>query len=49
MTALLRPVTKIKCSIPASRFLDDVLKDRAIDDRQHFLGNRFGGREKSCS
>ena len=32
-----------------ARFLDDVLKDRAIDDRQHFLGNRFGGRKKPCS
>ena len=32
-----------------ARFLDDMLKDRAIDDGQHLLGNRFGGREKSCS
>ena len=32
-----------------ARFLDDMLKDRAIDDGQHFLGNRFGGREKPCS
>ena len=32
-----------------ARFLDDMLKDRAIDDGQHLLGNRFGGREKPCS
>ena len=32
-----------------ARFLDDMLKDRAIDDGQHLLGDRFGGREKSCS
>ena len=31
-----------------ARFLDDMLKDRAIDDGQHLLGNRFGGRQKPC-
>src|SRR5205807_6547376 len=30
-------------------FLDDMLKDRAIDNGQHLLGDRFGGRKKPCS
>src|SRR5262249_30486696 len=25
-----------------ARFLDDMLKNRAVDDRQHLFGNRFG-------
>src|SRR5262249_39694373 len=32
-----------------ARFLDNMLEDRTIDNSQHFLGNRFGRREKSCS
>src|SRR5262245_37099816 len=30
-----------------NRFLDAVLDDRLVDERQHFLGLRFGGWEKS--
>ena len=32
-----------------ARFLDDMLKDRVVDDGEHFLGDRFGGREKPRS
>ena len=28
-------------------FLDAVLNQRFVDDRQHFLGHGFGGREKA--
>jgi hypothetical protein len=32
-----------------ARLLDDMLNDRAIDDGQHLLGDRFGCRKKACA
>ena len=31
------------------RFVDDVLDQRAVDDRKHFLRHGFGGRQKAGS
>ena len=30
-----------------ARLIDDMLEHRAVDDRQHFLGNRLGGGQKT--
>jgi hypothetical protein len=32
-----------------SRFVDDMLQNRPVDDRQHFLRNGFGGGKESRS
>ncbi len=32
-----------------ARLIDHILNDRPVDDRQHFLGNGLGGREKPCA
>src|SRR5690606_9619044 len=32
-----------------ARFIDGVLDERSVDDRQHFLGHGLGGRQKSGS
>ena len=45
--ALLRPVTKMKCSMPGfPGLVDDVLEHGPVDHRHHLLGNRFGGRQE---
>ena len=31
------------------RFLDAVLNDRFVDERQHFFGLRFGGGQEPCA
>ena len=47
MTPLLRPVTKMKCSMPAcARLVDDMLDQRPVDHRQHFLRHGLGGRQE---
>ena len=30
-----------------ARLVDDILDDRPVDDRQHFLGDRLGGRQEA--
>ena len=48
MTLLLRPVTKMKCSMPAcARLVDDMLDHRPVDDRQHLLGHGLGGGQEA--
>ena len=48
MTALLRPVTKMKCSMPASRASSTTYwMHRPVDDRQHLLRHRLGGGKES--
>jgi hypothetical protein len=32
-----------------ARLIRDMLEDGPIDDGQHLLGDRFGGRKKPCS
>jgi hypothetical protein len=32
-----------------ARFIDGVLDQRSIDDRQHLLGDGFGGWKKTCA
>ena len=48
MTPLLRPVTKMKCSMPGlPRLVDHVLEHRPVDDGQHLLRDRLGGGQKA--
>ena len=44
-TLLLRPVTKTKCSIPATRFVDCVLDQQPVDDSSISLGIAGRGQE----
>ena len=48
ITPLLRPVTKMKCSMPGlARLVDDVLDQRPVDHRQHLLRHRLGGGQEA--
>ena len=48
MTPLLRPVTKMKCSMPAcAGLVDHVLDQRPVDHGQHFLRHGLGGRQEA--
>jgi len=48
MTPLLRPVTKMKCSMPACRASSTTMLDqRPVDHRQHLLRHRLGRRQEA--